>query len=143
MAGTASVQTRDKGTLAFIEQVGDLSAEIRSAMLAIADDRLAAFEQSVSRQEFLSGKLRELAIQVGPLPRSAPSSGIEADAQQDLSTRLRVTSATLQALNLQYAALLRHSGQSVRLMATLTNTYAQREKHPGSQLKRRTWSWEG
>ena len=142
---------QEEETLAFVEQLEGLGAEIRTAMEAIAGNRLAAFEQSVSRQEFLCGRLRELAAQLGS-PSSAlrsatailradraPANGSSAD--RELATRVRSTGATLQALNLQYAALLRHSGQSMQMMATLTNNYTQRQA--GSRAKHQTWSCEG
>ena len=129
---------RPAATLAFVEQLEGLSVEIRTAMAAIAGDRLTAFEQSVSRQEVLCGRLQPTAS----IARSATAGEISA-ADRELAARLRTATRNLEALNLEYAALLRHCGRSVQLMAALTHNYAQPEKQAGRRAKRQTWSCEG
>jgi hypothetical protein len=119
---------RDRA-LDFIEQIEALGSEIEAAMAAIAGDRLTALEQSVRRQELACSRLVDMAGHVAATPS-------ESLADPELAARLQATSTTLRDLNAQYAALLRHSGQSVRLLAALCTNYA------GSQVRTPTWCCE-
>ena len=122
--------------LAFVEELEGLGSEIEAAMQAIAGNRLPDFEQSVARQESLCRRLRELAIH-DPLRKEPISVDVE------LTSRIRTASSTIRQLNLRYAALLKHSSQSVRLLASLTHGYAARPQPSAGQAKHHSWSCEG
>ena len=126
-----------------VERLEDLGLEIESAMTAIAGDRLDAFEQSVRRQEIACNRLSALAGELAPRVANGFPSDPEGDTA--LNLRLRAATAAIKALNAQYSALLRHSGHSLRLLASLSvasTGYAGRSRRPVNQPRQQTWSCE-
>jgi hypothetical protein len=127
-----------------VERLEDLGLEIESAMTAIAGDRLDAFEQSVRRQEIACNRLSALAGDL--VPRLSDGLPSESEKDSALNLRLRAATAAIKALNAQYSALLRHSGHSLRLLASLSGVstgYAGRSRPLLNQPRQQTWSCEG
>ncbi len=124
-----------------VDRLEDLGLEIDLAMAAIAGDRLHAFETSVRRQEVACSRLSALAAQLAPRVSGAGRAPI-ADADSALDQRLRAATTTIRTLNARYSALLRHSGESLRLLACLSGTYAGRSQPSTGRPKQQTWSCE-
>jgi hypothetical protein len=107
--------------LEYLQDIEALTAEIKAGMEAVGADALSSFEESISKQQELCTSLSRLTGQLsaeqGIDPRPAGS------YDQALAARIRVAVELLLALNEQYAALLRHSGESVRLFAGLCQSY--------------------
>lgn len=97
--------------LGFLGQLRGLAVELQTAMGAIASHSLAELEASVARQEELCASLREQAASLSE-QALAPS----------LRTDIRTTTESVRRLNLEYGALLRHSGRSIALLAALCRT---------------------
>jgi hypothetical protein len=137
-----ALQTRDEIAVIYLQQLQELAFEISAATDAIAANALSKFQQSVARQEMLCSSLASMANTVGEGLRSSqqPSrSGIDSTVE----ARIRAASSTLHELNLQYAALLRHSGRSIAVLASLCRTHTgQFQEARGPRLKHQTWSCE-
>ncbi len=86
-----------------------LSQELRRAILAIAANDADALDASLGRQAQSRAALESLLLR---FERAAPPSAF---------AKMRILRAAreLAALNEQYAALVAHSGESVRLLAAL------------------------
>jgi len=136
------LQTRDQDVAAYLQQMRELEREVFAAMDAIAANALPRLRESVARQEMICATLAPLVNTIGksfgtsePLLCSGTENAIE--------LKVRAASKAIRDLNLQYAALLKHSGRSI---AVLTSLYKSRtgqfqEAH-GSRLKHQTWSCE-
>jgi hypothetical protein len=129
--------------LAFLKQTESLTAEVKAAMEAVGSNALIQLEASVARQQEICASLCRLSGQMGT--EKAKMAGVHAAPFADVSLthRIRIASASLLALNSQYALLLKHSGDSVRLLAGLCHSYTQHrmglEPSGGSA---RAWSCE-
>jgi hypothetical protein len=120
--------------LEYLQHIEALTAEIKAGMDAIGSNALSSFERSVSKQQDICTSLSQLTCQMSrlsleretgqgirqagallPRPASAPD--------RALTNRIRIAAELLLDLNRQYAALLKHSGESVRLFAGLCRSY--------------------
>jgi hypothetical protein len=137
-----ALPTRDQIAATYLQQLQALAAEISIATDAIAANALSSFQESVARQEMLCASLVKSASSVGESLRSSeqPSlSGIDSA----IELKIRATSGTIRELNLQYAALLKHSGRSIALLASLCRSHTgQFQEARGPRLKHQTWSCE-
>ncbi len=131
----------------YLRLIESLTTEIRTGMDAIGQDALDSFEQSVSRQQELCSRLRRAACEMGIVEQvtkqkvgsGVPVHGVDAK----LFPHIRVAFDSLKAVNRQYAALLRHAGNSVSVLAALYRSFAGEYKS-SEQLgaSRTTWSCE-
>lgn len=152
--GTAVPEATSTGE--WLERLQVLAVELEAGMSALAANQLSAFEESVARQQSLCGQLGAV------VPRQRASSRPDAAGMQhdelhavsweagdaELAKRIHSASQTIQVLNARYTALLRHSGRSLRMFATLQGGC---EGHlprragaaPQGKTQRHTWSCEG
>ncbi|MDR3735504.1 MAG: hypothetical protein P4L10_08220 [Acidobacteriaceae bacterium] len=141
MKGEAS-EARDAAAIVYLQQLQLLAAEIQVAMKAIASNALSVMEESVAKQEMLCAVLREKAKTIGDGLRS-PVQRIPHCPDDTIEFRIMTTSAAIRELNLQYASLLKHSGRSIHLLASLCRSQAgQIREDRGTRSKRQTWSCE-
>jgi hypothetical protein len=134
--------------LEYLQHIEALTAEIKAGMEAIGSNALSTFEESVSKQQGLCMSLSQLTGQVslkqetgqgtkqdGALPRPASA------PDRALTNRIRIAAELLLDLNQQYAALLKHSGESVRLFAGLCRSYTGHFQSPAEMgANRPGWS---
>jgi hypothetical protein len=141
MSGDA-LQSRDEVAASYLQQLQELASEISVATEAIATNALPRLRDSVAKQEMLCAGLIKLANSVGEGFGSSvqPSfSGVD----PAIELKIRATSGTIRELNLQYAALLRHSGKTIALLASLCRSHTgQFQEASGPRLKYQTWSCE-
>jgi hypothetical protein len=137
---TAGVQNRELKAAEYLQSMRALSYELERAMQAIAENALADFEESIAIQQFLSGRLGELARELSA-PLESNAAAVDSQLDGDLTKQIRTASGTLQKLNQRYAALLQHSSRSVALMASLFSSFTgQFQEASGPRLKHQTWS---
>jgi hypothetical protein len=141
MQDQAMSRPDDEIANAYLLQLQDLAFEISRAMEAIATNSLASFQESVARQEMLCHMIAGIAKTIRAKVWSSEQHLLVSD--RFLEARIRETSEAIRKQNLQYAALLRHSGRSIALLASLCQSHSgQFQEARGSRLKRQTWSCE-
>ena len=137
-----TLQMRDQIAAIYLQQMQQLALEISGAMDAIAANTLPQFQESVARQEILCSNLAAMADTVSEGFRPAEShspTGIDPSIER----KIQAASDSIRELNLQYAALLKHSGKSIAMLSLLCNSHAGRfQEDRGTRLKRQTWSCE-
>ena len=137
-----AVQTRDQLAATYLLQLQALAFEISVAMDAIAANALISFQESVAKQEMLCGVLANMANTISEDVRSSEQP-LPVLSDGSVERKIRSTSEAIRQLNLQYAALLKHSGRSIALLASLCRSHTGRfEEARGSRSKRQTWSCE-
>jgi hypothetical protein len=137
-----TIQTHDQLAAAYLLQLQTLAFEISVAMDAIAANALTSFQESVAKQEMLCGVLANMANTIGKRVRSSEQPLLVL-SDNSVEPRIRATSEAIRELNLQYAALLRHSGRSIAILASLCRTHTgQFQEARGPRSKRQTWSCE-
>jgi hypothetical protein len=110
-------------------------------MDAIARNAITSFQESVAKQEMLCAVLANLANTIGERVSSAERPPLLSDSS--VARKIRVTTTAIRDLNLQYAALLKHSGRSIALLVSLCRSHTgQLQEAGGSRSKRQTWSCE-
>jgi hypothetical protein len=138
-----SVSTVEQPELAasYVHHLETLAFEIAAAMDAIAANALSKFQESVAKQEMLCFSLMQITAAVG---KACPPMKVSLRSDDSsVDQRLKAASEAIRKLNLRYAALLRHSGRSIELLAALCkNHLGQLEEIHGPGLKRQTWSCE-
>lgn len=107
--------------------IRELTCELERAMIAMAANALADFEDSVARQRNLSKRLDEL--------RSASRNTFEgrnerpaATASPSLADDVTVAIASLQSANCQYSMMLKHFSGTARLFSGLYRPYGRTSK---------------
>ncbi len=143
-----AVQTHDQLAASYLQHLQALALEISVAMDAIAANALTRLRESVANRKCSVPCWRSWHMPQQRNPISQPSllspNGVSSDAsltRPDL--KIRATSAAIRQLNLQYAALLKHSGKSIDLLASLCRTHTgQLQEARGPRSKRQTWSCE-
>jgi hypothetical protein len=137
-----AIQTHDQLAAAYLLQLQTLAFEISVAMDAIAANALTSFQESVAKQEMLCGVLANMANTISKTVRSSEQPLLVL-SDSSVEPRIRATSEAIRELNLQYAALLRHSGRSIAILASLCRTHTgQFQEARGPRSKRQTWSCE-
>jgi hypothetical protein len=136
-----AVQTHDQLAANYLQQLQALAFEISVAMDAIARNAITSFQESVAKQEMLCAVLANLANTIGERVSSAERPPLLSDSS--VARKIRVTTTAIRDLNLQYAALLKHSGRSIALLVSLCRSHTgQLQEAGGSRSKRQTWSCE-
>jgi hypothetical protein len=138
----ASLQTRDQTAASYLQQMQELAFEISVAMDAIAANTLSKFQESVARQEMLCAGLASMANAVSEGFRSSETP-LLSSIDPSVERKIKAAGSAIQKLNLQYAALLKHSGRSIALLSLLCSSYTGRfQEARGPRLKHQTWSCE-
>jgi hypothetical protein len=136
-----AVQTHDHLAARYLQQLQALAFEISVAMDAIARNAITTFQESVARQEMLCALLANLAVTYNKQITSSGRPPVLSDSS--MAREIRATSAAIRDLNLQYAALLKHSGRSIALLVSLCRSHTGHLQEAGlSRSKRQTWSCE-
>ena len=137
-----SVQPHDQLAVTYLQQLHALAFEISVAMDAIARNAVASFQESVAKQEMLCAVLATVAKSM----REKNGSSAQAPlilSDRSVERKIRAASGAIRDLNLQYAALLKHSGRSLALLVSLCKSHTgQHLEAGGSRSKRQTWSCE-
>jgi len=137
-----AVQDPDQLAAAYLQQLQALGYEISIAMDAIAGNALSGLQESVAKQEMLCAVLASMAKTIKN-QAGASTHPLPLRADPAVEQKIQATLATIQQLTLQYAALLRHSGKSIALLASLCRSHTgQSQEARGPRLKRQTWSCE-
>jgi hypothetical protein len=137
-----TLQLRDQIAATYLQQMQDLAFEISVAMDAIATNKLPKLQESVARQETLCAGLADMANTVSEAIR-APETPSRSGIDTAIERKIQAAGESIRELNLQYAALLKHSGKSIALLSLLCNCHAGRfQEARGPRLKLQTWSCE-
>jgi hypothetical protein len=137
-----ALQTRDQLAATYLEQLQALVFEINAAMDAVAANALSRLEESVAKQEMLCASLVTMANAVSDESRSSEQP-LPSRLDAALELKIRATSGVIRNLNLQYAALLKHSGRSIAVLASLCRSHTgQSQEARGPRFKHQTWSCE-
>ena len=136
------LQSRDQIAASYLQQMQELASEISVAMDAIAANTLSRFQESVARQEMLCAGLASMANAVSEGFRSSETP-LLSSIDPSVERKIRAAGSAIRELNLQYAALLKHSGKSIALLSLLCSSYTGRfQEARGPRLKHQTWSCE-
>jgi L-lactate utilization protein LutC len=137
-----AVLNHDPLGAAYLQQLQALASEICVAMDAIAANALTSFQESVAKQEMLCSVLASMAKTSREKAR-LPEQPLLVLSDSSIEPRIQAASEAIRQLNLQYAALLRHSGRSIALLASLCRSHTgQFQEAHGPRPKRQTWSCE-
>ena len=137
-----AVLNHDSLGAAYLLQLQALGFEISVAMDAIAANALSSFQESVAKQEMLCSVLAHMAKTMHEKVRSS-GQPLLVLSDSSVEPRIRAASEAISQLNLQYAALLRHSGRSIAILASLCRSHTgQFQEACGLRSKRQTWSCE-
>jgi len=108
--------TRDKLAATYLQHLQMLASEITVAMDAIAANALSTLQESVSKQEMLCASLVAMSDAVS-VEFGSPEQPLPSHLDAAVGTKIRETTGAIRNLNLQYAALLKHSSRSIALLA--------------------------
>jgi hypothetical protein len=137
-----AAQTYDQLATSYLQQLQALAFEISVAMDAIARNAINNLQESVAKQEMLCAVLASLANSIGAPATSSERMPLGL-SDNSVARKIQATTTVIQDLNLQYAALLKHSGRSIALLVSLCRTHTGQFQEAGlSRLKRQTWSCE-
>ena len=137
-----TLQTRDQIAATYLRQMQELAFEISAAMDAIASNKLSKLQECIASQEVLCADLSAMANTVSEGVRS-PETLSRSGIDPTIERKIQAAGNAIRELNLQYAALLKHSGKSIALLSLLCNSHAGRfQEARGPRLKRQTWSCE-
>ena len=113
-----------------------LSSELETAMQGVVARQLPAFDESLQRQRATCALLTDLPRRAAARRSSGDD---EAPLDPDLASRIKEAALTLNTLNQTYSALLKHSGDTLRLFAGLCRSYS---GPVAIQPRVHTWSCE-
>jgi len=137
-----AVHKRDQLIARYLQHLQSLALELPVAMDAIATNRLSGFQLSVAKQEMLCASLVAMTNSVSEALSTSPAAMLP-HVETSVELEIRATRERIRELNLEYAALLRHSGKSIALLISLCRTHTGRSQEAlGSRLKHQTWSCE-
>jgi hypothetical protein len=137
-----ALQKRNQLATSYLSRLQALAFEISVAMEAISANALSRLQESIAKQEMLCAGLVNMANLVGEeFQTSEPALLPCIDTGVEL--KIRAASGAIRDLNLQYAALLKHSGKSIALLISLCRSHTGKSQEVrGSRLKHQTWSCE-
>jgi hypothetical protein len=134
---TEAIKTRDEIASVYLQYLENLAEEIFISMEAITSGALPDFQASVAKQEMLCATLASLAGGVDEKVGRARS------IDPWIVARIQAKIIAVRELNLHYAALLKHSGRSIDILASLCRSYTGRfQEARGPRQKYQTWSCE-
>lgn len=131
----------EEGT-GYLADLQCLAGELETAMNSIAGQELSPLQESIKIQEAACSRLAHM--QGGRSIRLAGDTGPETSCMNsDLGFQIEEAIEAVLLLNQRYAALLKHSGETLRLFAGLFRSY-QGPTVPakGIQANLQTWSCE-
>jgi hypothetical protein len=133
---------RDQLAATYLEQLQALAFEISVAMKAIAGNKITRFRDSVAQQEMLCAVIATMAAAIRERIQSLdPSEAVFNDPA--VGEQIRTTAETIRKLNLEYGALLKHSGRSIAVLASLCRSHTgQVYEMTRTNPKHETWSCE-
>jgi hypothetical protein len=135
-------ETRNEIAATYLQQLQELGHEILNAMEAIAANALPTFQESVAKQEMLCASLVSKADEVSK-GFGSPEQPLFSSIDKAIEAKINAASRAIRDLNLQYAALLRHSGRTIALLSLLCKSHTgQFQEARGVRLKHQTWSCE-
>ena len=140
--GSEALRPTDQIAADYLQCLDALAEEISVSMDAIAANALSRFQESVAKQEVICASVAMLADTIGV---SFSSANDPSDMLADISVEanIRAKIAAIRELNLQYAAVLRHSSKSIALLALLCRSHiGQCQETHGIRRKYQTWSCE-
>ena len=119
-----------------------LSDQLRGAMDAIAQRSLASLQHHLHLQQISCSRLAELRYRSAErLTNSSEADRVFVDS--DLASEINAATDSLMVLNTSYSALLKHSGDTLRLLAGLYRSYRGfAQPASGSRATLPTWSCE-
>jgi hypothetical protein len=136
------VQKRDELAATYLQQLQALAFEITVATDAIAANALSTLQESVAKQEMLCASLATMAKTLGDGSRVSEVP-LAPGNDTGVEVKIRAARRAIVELNLQYAALLKHSGKSIALLISLCKSHTGRfQEARGPRLKQQTWSCE-
>jgi hypothetical protein len=126
----------------YLANLRDLAGELEKAMDAIAQQELPELRRSIDVQQTVCSRLahmqRKRSLTLAGDPRSQAQR-----IEPDLDFQIGEAIAAVLVLNRRYAALLKHSGETLRLFAGLFRSYQGSTQPPsGMQGNLQTWSCE-
>jgi hypothetical protein len=137
-----ALPTRAQLAATYLQQLQALAFEITVATDAIAANALSRFQESVAKQEMLCATLAAMASTVSDGFQPSGQS-ISPSVDPDVQSKIRAANRSIRELNLQYAALLKHSGRTISLLSSLCKSHTgQFQEARGPRLKYQTWSCE-
>lgn len=126
----------------YLEGLHTLANAVDKAMEALVARELPSLQNSVDLQRTTCARLSHIAQRCNS--RLAQDGNREADSMApDLAAQIRAAAETLLVLNRNYSALLKHSGDTLRLFAGLFRGYhGSAQSIAGNQASLHTWSCE-
>jgi hypothetical protein len=126
----------------YLASLQNLAGELETAMNCIARQELSPLQESIRAQQAACSRLAH--IQGGRGAKLAANKAPVANCEDsDLSFQIEEAIAAVLVLNNRYAALLRHSGETLRLFAGLFRSYQGSTKpNSGIQVGLQSWSCE-
>jgi hypothetical protein len=129
----------DDLAVAYLGELDCLASEINIAMRAIATNALGDLVSSVAKQEMLCSSLAAMA---GHLSHGSGSS-LPLSLDVPIRDKVQLAITSIRNLTLQYSCVLKHSGRSIAILASLCRSHSgQFENMGAARLKRQTWSCE-
>jgi hypothetical protein len=125
----------------YLERLEVLASAISDAIRAISANSHMNLRETVSRQEALCDELWAMT----GLEAQRAGFSVSALVQEGsaIGARIQVTAQSVQRLNLEYAALLRQSGKTIALLASLCQSHSDILCNSiCSDAGRQTWSCE-
>lgn len=130
---TGSVRLTREQAEAYLNTLETLAGELETATEAIIAGALPTLEESVSRQQAECSKLIAWTELVAARRAQQTSSDPIDDA---LAERILAASNILLKLNRRYSALLKHSGDTLRVLTGVSRSY----RGQGLPTNLHTWS---
>ncbi len=125
----------------YLERLEVLASAISDAIRAISANSHMNLRESVSRQEALCDEL--WAMTGLEAQRAGFSVSTLVQEGSAIGARIQATAQSVQRLNLEYAALLRQSGKTIALLASLWRSHNDiLSNSVCSDARRQTWSCE-
>jgi hypothetical protein len=106
----------------YLESIRVLTQELDRAMEAIAVRELSTFEESLYRQRAACADLSDFPRRSAQRRAGNPDAAA-APVDTELAARISAAATALLTLNKRYSALLKHSGDTMRLFAGLFRSY--------------------
>ena len=125
-----------------LDSLHDLAGHLDGAMDAIVKRQLPALQTSLYLQQATCARLADIRHRSNHGSSRAPEREVT-EAEPDLSIEIKAATESLLILNSRYSALLKHSRETLRLLAGLYGSYrGSVQQSPRIQASLQTWSCE-
>jgi hypothetical protein len=133
---------RDQLAVTYLEHLQALAFEISAGMKAIAGNKITRLRDSVAQQEMLCAVIDTMANAIRERIQSCDASK-PAFNDPAIARQIRVTAERIRTLNLEYGALLKHSGRTIAVLDSLCRSHrGQVYEMTRTHSKHETWSCE-